>query len=102
MADKAQEHSFQPSKHTKDGLSPTASMSDTILCQVCYPSGKLPQGQTLTSHHPRGRWEVSVSGQTIRMCTRHFKASGGRMTASQGKAYRAAVKARAVKAQSQD
>ena len=75
------------------GLSPQADMTKTVLCQMCYPSGSLPDGQTLTSHHPRGRWSViPKGGKTLQVCTRHHSkvlAEGGKLTSAVSKSLEA-------------
>jgi hypothetical protein len=93
-------YQFQASKSNPKGLSPVASMTDTTLCQVCYPKG-LPASK-VTSHHPRGRWDmVSKDGKALKVCTRHSKAllaEGGKVATGMARALSAASKAKASKA----
>ncbi len=95
---------FQASK-SKGGLSPKASMTDTTLCQVCYPKG-LPKAQ-VTSHHPRGRWPMVKGQEAKAMCTRHHSkalSEGWKVDPATAKALTAAkrAKSKASKAKAQE
>ena len=95
---KAPAITWQASKSS--GLSPQASMSSTVLCEVCYPS-KAKQPSPITSHHPRGRWQViPKGGKQQAMCTRHQKqalAAGGRLAAAMSRSHKQALAATQAK-----